>query len=192
VVQQVLVPVLSRAPARAPCTNADTLALYYAQHAQGNEGCWTALRAGHSASDPVEGRQPARSWPFESLAVGSPSAHAQPYKQGARSAASGRGRSRNTPNISPRAKASAVGLIATGVPPKLDGLFSGLQHSGRRLTSGQRERDNGGWSRPSRTFGADACSQCRGGTAAVFGTRAGCCRLQPRPSWSWIAPMAGS
>ena len=63
---------------------------------------------------------------------------------------------------------------------------------GRRLKSGQRERGYGGWSRPSRTFGADACSQCRGGTPAVFGTRAGCCRLQPRPSWSWIAQMTGS
>ena len=63
---------------------------------------------------------------------------------------------------------------------------------GRRLKSGQRERGYGGWSRPSRTFGADACSQCRGGTPAVFGTRAGCCRLQPRPSWSWIAQIGGS
>jgi hypothetical protein len=62
----------------------------------------------------------------------------------------------------------------------------------QQLKSGQCERGYGGWSRPSRTFGADACSQCRGGTPAVFGTRVGCCRLQPRPSWSWIAQMTGS
>jgi hypothetical protein len=77
-------------------------------------------------------------------------------------------------------------------------IKSRTQHHGatlaqrQQLKSGQCERGYGGWSRPSRTFGADACSQCRGGTPAVFGTRVGCCRLQPRPSWSWIAQMTGS